>query len=39
MLRRFRFKVYDVTLRPPVITTRQRTQHVRQNKKAYRGNN
>ena len=30
---------YGVTLRTPAITTRQGTQHGRQNKKAYRVNN
>jgi len=33
------FKVYDMTLRAPVITTPQSTQHGRQNKKAYWVNN
>jgi len=32
-------KVYGVTLCAPVITTRQSTQHGRQNKKAYQVNN
>jgi len=33
-----RLKVYGMTLRAPVITTRQGTQQGRQNKKAYRVN-
>jgi len=33
------FKVNGVTLNAPAITTRQSTQHGRQNKKAYRVNN
>jgi len=32
-------EIYAVTLRAPAITTRQSTQHGRQNKKAYRVNN